>query len=120
MIEKNKLKNLLTKVKQNIPRVSNITLRLLIQLLAMIGLFFLLVQMPETAHASVESSLMTLKSKLTGFILPVLSVIGLGVAGASFMMGSENAKKNLAYASIGCALAFGAQAIVDFISSTVV
>jgi type IV secretory pathway VirB2 component (pilin) len=71
------------------------------------------------AMASLESSLLGVKAKLTGFILPVLSVIGLLFAGFSFMTGSEKAKQHIMYAVIGVAIGFGAQAIVDFLSSTV-
>ncbi len=74
---------------------------------------------PETCHASVESSLMGLKSKLTGVILPVLSVCGLVFAGFSFFTGQEQAKQHIIYALLGCAIGFGAQSIVDFISQTV-
>lgn len=71
------------------------------------------------AMASLESSLLGIKSKLTGFILPVLSVIGLLFAGFSFMTGSEKAKQHILYAVIGVGIGFGAQSIVDFLSSTV-
>lgn len=74
---------------------------------------------PESCFASVESSLLAVKSKLTGFVLPVLSVIGLLLAGFSFMTGSEKAKQHILYAVIGCAIGFGAQAIVDFMSQNV-
>ena len=74
---------------------------------------------PELCHASVESSLSGLKSKLTGVILPVLSVCGLVFAGFSFFTGQEQAKQHIMYALLGCAIGFGAQAIVDFISQTV-
>ncbi len=74
---------------------------------------------PETCHASVESSLLGLKSKLTGVVLPVLSVCGLVFAGFSFFTGQEQAKQHIIYALLGCAIGFGAQAIVDFISQTV-
>ena len=73
----------------------------------------------ESCFASLESSLLGLKSKLTGFVLPVLSVIGLLIAGFSFLTGSERAKQHIMYAMIGCAIGFGAQAIVDFMSQTI-
>ena len=82
-------------------------------------LFYMMFLHPETSHASVESSLMGLKSKLTGVILPVLSVCGLVFAGFSFFTGQEQAKQHIMYALFGCAIGFGAQAIVDFISQTV-
>jgi type IV secretory pathway VirB2 component (pilin) len=71
------------------------------------------------AHASVETSLIGLKSKLTGVILPLLSVIGLALSAFSFFSGNPQAKQHVAYAIIGCVLGFGAQAIVDMIASTV-
>ncbi len=74
---------------------------------------------PVLAHAGLESSLIGIKTKLTGVILPVLSVIGIAVAAISFFTGNPNAKQHIAYAIIGCIFGFGAQAIVDFISQTV-
>ena len=71
------------------------------------------------AHASVESSLLGLKTVLLGSILPVLAVIGLGFAGFSFFTGNPNAKGHLMYALIGCAVIFGAQAIVDMMARVV-
>jgi len=75
--------------------------------------------MPELAHAGLESSLMSIKSKLTVVILPLLSVIGIAIAGISFFTGNPNAKQHIAYAILGCIIGFGAQGIVDFISQTV-
>lgn len=74
---------------------------------------------PEFAHAGLETSLMGIKSKLTGVILPLLSVIGIAIAGISFFTGNPNAKQHIAYAIIGCMIGFGAQGIVDFIAQTV-
>ena len=74
---------------------------------------------PLMAHAGLESSLIGIKTKLTGVILPLLSVIGLGVASVSFFTGNPNAKQHMVYAVLGCMFGFGAQAIVDFISQTV-
>lgn len=75
--------------------------------------------MPEFAHAGLETSLMGIKSKLTGVILPLLSVIGIAIAGISFFTGNPNAKQHIAYSIIGCMIGFGAQGIVDFIAQTV-
>jgi type IV secretory pathway VirB2 component (pilin) len=75
--------------------------------------------MPEFAHAGLESSLMSIKSRLTGVILPLLSVIGVCFAGISFFTGNPAAKQHIAYAILGCVIGFGAQSIVDFISQTV-
>ncbi|MBI3556165.1 MAG: hypothetical protein HY074_07870 [Deltaproteobacteria bacterium] len=46
-------------------------------------------------------------------------MIGLGFAAASFLTGNPEAKKHITYALVGAAVGFGAQAIVDFIASTV-
>jgi type IV secretory pathway VirB2 component (pilin) len=86
----------------------------LVAVVAATGLF-----MPDLAHAGLESSLMGIKSKLTGVILPLLSVIGIALAGTSFFTGNPNAKQHIAYAIIGCIIGFGAQGIVDFIAQTV-
>ncbi len=91
----------------------------LLQVLALIGMFYVVCMMPETCHASVESSLIGIRTKLTGFVLPVLSVCGLLFAAFSFFTGQESAKQHILYAVIGCGIGFGAQAIVDFIAQTV-
>jgi type IV secretory pathway VirB2 component (pilin) len=90
------------------------SLALCVAVVATVGLFC-----PELAHAGLESSLMGIKTKLTGVILPLLSVIGIAIAGISFFTGNPNAKQHIAYAIIGCMIGFGAQGIVDFISQTV-
>ena len=77
------------------------------------------VMMPELAHADLQSSLEGIKDKLTGIILPLLSVIGIAIAAISFFTGNPNAKQHIVYAVLGCIFGFGAQAIVDFISQTV-
>jgi len=69
--------------------------------------------------ASFESSLIGIKTKLTGLILPLLAVIGLGFAAISFFTGNPDAKRHVIYALIGCIIAFGADAIVNFIAQTV-
>ncbi|MDH4467977.1 MAG: TrbC/VirB2 family protein [Bacteriovoracaceae bacterium] len=74
---------------------------------------------PCLAHAGLETSLVAIKSKLTIVILPLLSVIGIALAGTSFFTGNPNAKQHIAYAVIGSIIGFGAQGIVDFISQTV-
>ncbi len=74
---------------------------------------------PELAFAGLESSLMGIKMKLTGVILPLLSVIGIAIAAISFFTGNMNAKQHIVYAVLGCIFGFGAQAIVDFIAQTV-
>jgi type IV secretory pathway VirB2 component (pilin) len=85
-----------------------------VALIATVGIFA-----PEFAHAGLETSLMGIKTKLTGVILPLLSVIGIAIAGISFFTGNPNAKQHIAYAIIGCMIGFGAQGIVDFIAQTV-
>lgn len=94
--------------------MKNKNLILTVAIVAAAGIF-----MPEMAHAGLESSLMGIKTKLTGVILPLLSVIGIAIAGISFFTGNPNAKQHIAYAIIGCMIGFGAQGIVDFISQTV-
>ena len=74
---------------------------------------------PDLAHAGLESSLAGIKTRLTGVILPLLSVIGICIAGISFFTGNPNAKQHIAYAILGCVIGFGAQGIVDFIAQTV-
>ena len=78
-----------------------------------------LIIVPDLAHASLESSLDGIRSKLTGVILPVVSVIGIAMAAVSFFTGNPQAKQHIFYAVIGAMLGFGAQAIVDFIAQTV-
>ncbi len=75
--------------------------------------------MADPAFASFESSLMNVKTKLTNVILPLLSVIGLGIAAISFITGNPNAKQHITYAILGAIFGFGAQSIVDFISQTI-
>lgn len=79
----------------------------------------LLLSFAEPSLASFESSLIMMKTKLTSIILPLLSVIGLGIAALSFFTGNPNAKQHVVYAIFGCIFGFGCQAIVDFISQTV-
>ncbi len=89
-------------------------------LLILCGLMiFSIALVPDFAHASLESSLIGLKSKLTGVILPLLAVIGISIAAISFFTGNPNAKQHIVYAVLGCIFGFGAQAIVDFIAQTV-
>ena len=74
---------------------------------------------PDLAQASVESSLYNIQTKLTGVILPCLSVIGIAWAAISLLSGNEKAKTHVFYAILATAFGFGAQAIVNFISQTV-
>lgn len=75
--------------------------------------------MAPLAHASVESSLMGLKTVLLGSILPIFAVLGLGFAAFSFFTGNPNAKQHLIYAVVGSVILFGAQSIVDLVQRTV-
>lgn len=78
-----------------------------------------LILVPVPAFADVQSSLMRLKQVLTGTILPVVSVIGMALAATSFFTGNPQAKQHVIYAVLGCVFGFGAQAIVDLLSSIV-
>jgi type IV secretory pathway VirB2 component (pilin) len=71
------------------------------------------------AHASVESSLMGLKTVLLGSILPIFAVIALGFAAFSFFIGNPNSKQHLIYAVTGACILFGAQSIVDLLERLV-
>ena len=88
-----------------------------LELILLTGAFLWLFE--EQAMASLESSLIGIKSKLTGVILPVVSVIGLVVATFSFITGNPNAKQHIIYALVGSAMGFGASSIIDFIRFTV-
>jgi hypothetical protein len=57
----------------------------------------------DYANASIESSLMGLKSVLLGSILPVFAVMALGFAAFSFFTGNPNSKQHLTYAGVGVA-----------------
>ena len=84
---------------------------------SVVGLSFML--MPLVAQASVESSLLGLKTVLLGSILPIFAVLGLGFAAFSFFTGNPNAKQHLIYAVTGSVILFGAQSIVDLIQRLV-
>lgn len=90
------------------------------QLFVTMGLVVLMgLLVAEPSFASFESSLITIKTKLSNVVLPVLATIGLLFAGFSFMTGNPNARQHIIYAVIGCILGFGAQGIVDFIATSV-
>jgi len=107
MVQKEKIS-----IRENLMNKKQIVLTFAV--MAAVGLL-----MPDLAHAGLESSLTGIKTKLTGVILPLLSVIGIAIAGTSFFTGNPNAKQHIAYAIIGCIIGFGAQGIVDFIAQTV-
>ena len=86
--------------------------------------FFILVAIflfvaPEIALTSVESSLMTLQTRLTRVILPSLSICAIAWAAFSMMSGNDKSRTHLWYAIIATIVGFGAEAIVNFISQTV-
>ncbi len=74
---------------------------------------------PVLAHASVESSMLELQSKLLGTFLPIASVLGLIFAGLSYLVGSPNARSYLGYAILGAVVGFGAESFVTLIKSIV-
>lgn len=74
---------------------------------------------PLFAHASVESSMLELQSKLLGTFLPIASVLGLIFAGLSYLVGSPNARSYLGYAILGAIVGFGADSFVTLIKSIV-
>ena len=69
------------------------------------------------AHASVESTLSNVQDKLLGTLLPAVAILGLGMAGISFAMGHENAKKHMIYAVIGTIIGFAAPSIIQMAQS---
>jgi hypothetical protein len=82
-------------------------------------LFVTVCLLPVLCFADFDSSLEGIRFKLTGVILPVLSVIGLAGAAISFFTGNPAAKQHILYAILGCIFGFGAQGIVDMIRNTV-
>jgi hypothetical protein len=91
----------------------------LIHVLSIFTVTSLLLLLPTLGFADVEGSLRNMRSQLTGVILPLLSVIGLGIASVSFFSGNPQAKQHVIYAVLGCCFGFGAQQIADFIASMV-
>ena len=82
-------------------------------------LVLVLLAMPESAHASVESTMVALQQKLLGTILPLLSVLGLLFAGLAYLSGSPNARSYLGASIVGAVIGFGAESIVGLIRSIV-
>jgi type IV secretory pathway VirB2 component (pilin) len=80
---------------------------------------FSLFIIPDMAMASVESSLNAIQQKFIGTLLPLLAVIGLVIAGFSFLTGSQNARSHLVLAIVGAVVGFGAPSIVSFIQSLI-
>ncbi len=88
-------------------------------LLCFYAIFIVALIAAPSAHASVESSLMGLKTTLLSGILPILAVMALGFAAFQFFTGNPNSKQYLIYAVVGSVILFGAQSIVDLLSRVV-
>lgn len=71
--------------------------------------------LPMIASASVESSLMTIQTKLVGTILPLVAILGFVFAGFSYLTGNANARSHLVLAIVGALVGFGASSIVSFL-----
>lgn len=65
-----------------------------------ICLFLGLLLMAPMAHASVESSLLGIKTVLIDSLLPIFAVLGLGFAAFSFFTGNPNSKQHLVWAVV--------------------
>lgn len=78
-----------------------------------------LLLVPLIASASVESSLQAVQSKLINVILPLTGIVGLAIAGISFLMGSQNARSHLVLAIMGAVVGFGAPSIISFIQGLI-
>jgi type IV secretory pathway VirB2 component (pilin) len=75
--------------------------------------------MPELGFCSVEGSLAAIQMKLITVILPLAAILGLVIAGLSFVAGSPNARNHLILAIFGAAIGFGAPSIIAFIRGLV-
>lgn len=75
----------------------------------------LICALPIMASASVESSLMTIQTKLVGTILPLVAILGFVFAGFSYLTGNANARNHLILAIVGALVGFGASSIVSFL-----
>ena len=73
----------------------------------------------ELAFADLQGSMINLKSQLSGVVLPLLSVCGLLWAAFAYLTGHPESKRYITYALIGTAVGYGAQSIIDFISSAI-
>lgn len=74
---------------------------------------------PEASFASLESSLNGLRNSLVRVILPILAAIGMAIAAVSFFMGSPKAKDHFYLALFGAFIAFGGQALLDWVQAIV-
>jgi len=75
--------------------------------------------LPELGFCSVEGSLAAIQMKLITVILPLAAILGLVIAGLSFVAGSPNARGHLMLAIIGAVIGFGAPSIIAFIRGVV-
>ena len=91
----------------------------LVTICGLLLLTALLVICPDPAYADLEGSVRNIRNQLSGTFLPLLSVIGLLFASFSYLTGNPNSRQHITYALIGAALGFGAQQIIDFVSSTI-
>lgn len=74
---------------------------------------------PQIGFCTVESTLGNIQNKLIGTILPLAAILGLVVAGLSFIAGSPNARQHLILAMMGAGIGFGAPSIMNFIRGMV-
>lgn len=75
--------------------------------------------MPTLGFCSVEGSLAAIQTKLITVILPLVAILGLVIAGISFVAGSPNARNHLILALFGAGIGFGAPSIIAFIRGLV-
>lgn len=91
----------------------------MVALCGLLLLAILLVAFPDPAYADLENSVRNIRDQLSSTFLPLLSVIGLLFASFSYLTGNPNSRQHITYALIGAAVGFGAQQIINFISSNV-
>lgn len=70
-------------------------------------------------HASLETALQAIQTKVMTILFPCIAAIGIVWAAISLLSGNPNAKQHMLYAMMATAFGFGAQLIVDFMSTTV-
>lgn len=74
---------------------------------------------PIVAHATVETSLDAVQSKLITKIMPLAGICSLAWAGLAFLSGSESARSRLWLGIGGAVVGFGAPSIISFIQSLI-
>ena len=99
--------------------ISSNQLKIGLRIFSFIAFSGLVYFLPGLAHASVESSLSAVQSKLVGTLLPLAAMVGLVIAGLSFVAGHPNARQHLIYAIVGAIVGFGSESIVSFIRSLI-